>query len=427
MSATTAESPATTGWVGSGPASPTALAGIRVLDLTGETAAYCGKLLADMGADVILVEPPNGNALRAVPPFIGGEAGPERGLTHLYYNTSKRGITLDLDRPDGQALFRRLAATADLVIEAERPGTMAARGLDYAALASLNPALVLTSVTPFGQTGPYSLFEGEDLVALALGGFLLISGYPDAAPTRIHGNQAFLTAATYAAVGSMLAILDAEATGQGQHVDVSIQESVTMALENTAQFYDLEGKVRRRSGLTQRYTGAGLFPSNDGYVYVFVGGLAAGRFWDALVDWLEESGAEGAARLRGERWQERAFREGDEARRIFGEVFAPFAAARGRMELYYDAQRRRIPLSPVATAADVAENRQLRHRGFMVPVAHPETGRIIEMPGAPVVLSATPWRIQRPAPRVGEHNGEIYGDLGIDGGALAALHQAGTV
>jgi benzylsuccinate CoA-transferase BbsE subunit len=404
-----------------------ALSGIRVLDLSGPTGAYCGKLFAELGADVVLVEPPGGNALRRQPPFIDDRPSADGSLAVLYLNTSKRGVTLDLDDRRGQDLFRRLAAQADLVIETERPGTMKSRGLSHDALSSLSPALVTTSITFFGQEGPYSLFEGEDLVALAMGGLLTISGYPDLAPTRIAGNQSFMTASLYAAVSSMLAILDAETTGAGQHVDVSIQESVTMALENTAQFYDLEGRIRKRSGLTQRYTGAGLFPCADGFVYVFVGGLAAGRFWETLVRWLMDEGAPGADRLEGDKWQERAFRESEEARTVFAEIFGAFASGRERMTLYYEAQRRRIPLSPVATAADVAGNRQLRARGFIEKMFHPPSGRAIELPGAPYRLSATPWRLTRPPPRLGEHNAEVYGAIGVDAAELAELRRAGVV
>jgi benzylsuccinate CoA-transferase BbsE subunit len=394
--------------------SPSALEGLRIVEVASLAGAYAGKLFANLGADVILVEPPGGAATRHRAPFVDGQPGPDRSLEFIYLNNGKRSVTLDLDTAEGQADFRALAAECDLVIEGERPGLMAQRGLAYPDLVNCAPSLTMTSITPFGQTGPYSLYESEDLVALAMGGFLTISGYPDREPTRIHGNQSFLTAGLYAAIGSMLAILERDGSGAGQHVDVSIQESVVMALENTIQFYDLEGRVRQRSGLTQRYTGAGLFPCQGGYVYVFVGGLAATRFWGELVRWLREERAVGVERLAGEHWTERAFRETKEARDTFAEVFGPFAAERTSQDLYYEAQRRRIPLSPVATAADVASNRQIRDRGFIVSLFSPALDREISFPGAPYMLSRTPWAATRPAPRAGEHNDEILG-------ALAAL------
>ncbi len=399
-----------------------ALAGIRVLDAAGPAGSYCGKLFADMGADVILVEPVAGHALRRETPFIGDVEDPERSIPFAYYHTSKRGISLDLDRPAGQEIFKRLARTANLLVETEIPGVMAGRGLAPADLELIAPKLVITSITPFGQTGPYSRFQGEDLTALAMGGLLYISGYPDLAPTRIYGNQAFLTASMFSAVASLVAVMEAEEHGgRGEHIDVSIQEAVAMALENSVPFYDLEGQVRKRTGLTQRYTGAGLFPCSDGYIYVFVGGLAAIGFWDGFVEWMCEAGAEGAERLRGPQWHERTFRETQEARSIFANVFAPFALQRKQMDLYLEAQARRIPISPVSTTGTVASNPQLHARGFFVGIEHPASGRMLQMPGAPYLLSHTPWRIQRPAPRLGEHNAEIFAEVGVPAAELAAL------
>jgi benzylsuccinate CoA-transferase BbsE subunit len=390
-----------------------ALHGMKVLDASGAAGAYCSKLFADLGADVVLVEPPAGHALRRKGPFIGDVEDPEHSIPFAYFHTSKRGITLDLDRSEGQDLFRRLARDAHLVLESELPGVMAGRGLAARELLATSPKLVMTSITPFGQSGPYSRFAAEDVTLLAMGGLLYISGYPDLPPTRIYGGQSELMASMFAAVASLVALMDAEAPGgRGQHVDVSMQECVAMALENTAPFFDLEGKVRKRTGLTQRYSGAGLFPCEDGLIYVFVGGLAAIRFWDGFVEWLREEKAPGSERLCGAQWHDRAFRESREAREIFAEVFGPFAAARKQMDLYLEAQRRRIPMAPVSNAATVANNPQLAARGFFRDVAHAASGRELRMPGAPYVLSATPWRMQRPAPRLGEHNREILGALG---------------
>ena len=252
---------------------PAALDGLRVLDLSGPMGNYCGKLFADMGADVILVEPPAGTRLRFEPPFVDGIAGLERSLSFAYHNTSKRGTTLNLDSVSGQNLFRKLVETADVVLETEKPGVMRRRGLDYDSLAALRPSLVFTSITPFGQSGPYANYETEDLVASALGGFLYLAGYPDAAPLRAYGNQAYLCAAMYGAVATMLAVLEADITSAGQHVDLSMQECVVLGMENAMQIYDLEGVVRKRSAGEQRYAGTGVFECKDGYVYMMAGGI----------------------------------------------------------------------------------------------------------------------------------------------------------
>lgn len=397
-----------------------ALAGIRVLDLAGPAGSYCGKLFADLGADVILVESPGGHPLRREAPFINDVESPEHSLSFAYYQTNKRGITLDLDRAEGREVFRRLARVAHLVIETDMPGMMAARGLAPAELLQLAPHLVVTSITPFGQTGPYNRFQGEDLTMLAMGGLLYITGYPEL-PTRLYGNQAFLTASMFSAVASIVAVLNAEQSGRGEHVDVSIQEAVAMALENSVPFFDLEGRVRQRSGLTQRYTGAGLFPCSDGYIYVFVGGLAAIRFWDGFVQWMNDEGVEGASRLSGPEWHDRAFRDTSEARSIFAEVFGPFALQRKQMDLYLEAQTRRIPMAPVYSAAGVVNNPHLQARGFFVDVEHAASGRTLRMPGAPYRLSGTPWRVRRPAPRLGEHNEEVFAEIGLSTAELTAL------
>ncbi|WRL64223.1 CoA transferase [Blastococcus brunescens] len=238
-----------------------ALAGLRVLDLSGPMGNYCGKLFAELGADVVLVEPPGGTALRHQPPFAGDRPDPERSLPYLYNNTSKRSLRLDLDHPEGQQVLRDLAAGADLLIETDSPGRMAARGLGHEELSADHPGLVTTSITPFGQTGPYAEYEAGDLVCLAMGGLLYLGGYVDGPPVQAGLQQAYVAGNLFGAVASMLAVTAAETTGQGQHVDVSVQESVVMGLENAAQFQDLEGRVRRRTGGRQWRAGAGVFPA----------------------------------------------------------------------------------------------------------------------------------------------------------------------
>ncbi|MBI3068852.1 MAG: CoA transferase [Betaproteobacteria bacterium] len=406
---------------------PAALAGLRVLDLSGPLGQYCGKMFADMGADVILIEPPQGAATRREPPFIDDEPGVERSLSFAYFNTSKRGVTLDLDCAQGQALFRRLAATADLVLETEKPGVMARRGLTHAELTALRPMLVMTSITPFGQTGPYANYEAEDLVALAMGGLLYLGGYPDIAPSRVYGNQACLGASMFGAVASMLALPEAEASGEGQHVDVSMQECVVMALETAVQYYDLEGTIRKRYAGQQRFAGTGVFPCKDGYVYMMAGGIGANKFWALSVQWLLDEKLPGVERLHGEQWTRVDYLLTGEAKRIFAEVFAPFALTRTKAELYHEGQRRRIPLAPINTPADMLASPQLRHRGYFIEVAHALRGRPLLMPGAPYRLSRTPWRVGRPAPQLGEHNAEVLGEIGVVRDELESLRSRGVI
>ena len=409
---------------------PGPLQGIRVLDLTQGSEQYCGKLFAQLGADVLLVEPVAGCAQRREGPFLGERPHAEASLAFAYFNQGTRGMALDLDHAQGQEIFRGLVRQADLVIEAERPGRMRARGLDADALARVQPALVTTSITPFGQEGPYAQYEGGDLVALAFGGLLSLGGYPKLAPTAPYGNQALLAAAQFAAVASLMAVWEVEGqsgSAQGQHVDVSVQESVAMALENAVQFVELENTVRQRNGGEQRQAGTGVFACSDGMVYLMAGGVASNKFWNATADWLVQAGAPGAAQLKEPRWADTSFLASAEAKRIFAGIFLPYAATQTKAQLYAEGQRRRIPICPVSTTADLMENRQLAFRNFFEQTAHPYSGLTLTVPGAPYRLSASPWRLGRPAPRLGEHTAEVLSGLGFDQEGQAVLLRQGVI
>ena len=406
---------------------PAALAGLRILELAGPMAQYCGKMLAELGADVILIEPPGGSAIRNAPPFIADKPGPQRSLAFSYFNTSKRGITLDLENTEGRDLFRGLAATADLVVETEKPGKLARLGVGYDALSSLKPSLIMTSITGFGQTGPYAQYEWEDLIGLATGGFLYLGGYTDSPPIGAYGEQAFLGASTYAAVASMLALTRAEATGEGDHVDVSLQECMVMALENAVQFYDLEGKVRKRHADVQRWAGTGVFECQDGHIYMMASGIGVNKFWPLSLKWLVDEKVRGVERLQGDEWHAVEYVVTEEAKRIFADVFAPWAKTKTKAYLYHEGQRRHIPLAAINTTADLLKSPQLAAREYFVKVPHPELPEPMLMPGAPYKLEKTPWRVRAPAPRIGEHNAEVYGGVGIDAHALAKLSSQGVI
>jgi crotonobetainyl-CoA:carnitine CoA-transferase CaiB-like acyl-CoA transferase len=406
-----------------------ALAGIRVLDLSGLAGQYCGKQFADLGADVILVEPVGGSSVRREGPFLDDRAHAEFSLQFAYFNAGKRGISVDLDRPEGQQIMRQLARDADLIIESEKPGLMERRGLGYASLVASNPKLVMTSVTPFGQTGPYANYEAEDIVALALGGLLYLGGYPDTSPIAAYGNQAYLAAAQFASVASMMALLAADegAETTGRHVDVSIQECVTMGLETAIQFYDLEKTVRKRASGEQIMAGVGVFACTDGQIYLMAGGIASTRFWENLVNWLVDEGVDGARQLLEPAWESHDYLSTPEAKTIFRDLFAPFAEKHTKAYLYQTGQSRRIPICPINTPRDILTSRQLEYRSFFVSQKHTASGRMLTVPGAPYQLQETPWRQHRPAPRLGEHTSEILAGLGYDAAARAALLKSGVI
>lgn len=391
-----------------------ALEGLLVLDTSGPMGNYCGKLFADLGADVILIEPPEGTALRREPPFIDDIPGPDRSLAFLYANANKRSLVLDLDNSEAdRETFRQLAAKANLVIETRRPGEMEALGLGVSTLQALNPALVVTSITPFGQTGPFAQYKAEDIVGMAMGGLLYLGGYPETAPITTYGDQAYAAANLYGATGSLMAVMAAEVTGQGDHVDVSMQESVVMALETAAQYFDLEGSVKKRWGGRQRHAGTGIFPCKDGYIYFMAGGVGGNRFWKLSCDWFEEEGVAGAEQFREEKWFDHDWLSTVEAKRIFAEVFTPFSQRFTMEELYRLGQAKHVPIAPVSTAADLLGNEQLAHRGFFVPMSHPARPEPFLVPGAPYKFERTPWELSRPAPELGQHNAEILKEFNL--------------
>lgn len=405
------------------------LSGIRVLDLTGGAEQYCAKLMAQLGADVVLVEPIEGSASRREGPFIDDKAHSEHSLQFAYLNQGKRGLGLDLKSSHGRDIFKQLVSDTDLIIESERPGHMRLLGLDRESLSEINSGLIMVSITPFGQTGPLSEYEGGDLVSLAMGGLLSLGGYPGLAPTAPYGNQAVLASAQFAAVASLIALWELESqSGErvGQHIDVSVQESVAMALENAVQYVELENTVRKRTGGEQSQAGTGLFPCKDGEIYLMAAGIGAGKFWQTTTQWLLDGGAP-AEQFAEERWHDAKFLASDEAKKIFADIFIPFAADKTKTELYIDGQRRRIPICPLSTTADLLENEQLGFRGFFASTPHSYTGRTLMMPGAPYQLSASPWQVGRPSPRLGEHTAEILCSLGLQADLQNVLLREGVV
>ncbi|MDO8674033.1 MAG: CoA transferase, partial [Dehalococcoidia bacterium] len=262
----------------------------RILDLTDEKGVACGRVLADFGADVIKVERPGGDPSRNIGPFYHNIPDPEKSLFWFAYNANKRGITLDLETTAGRDLFKKLVETADAVVESFPPGYMESLGLGYGDLARINPGIILTSISPFGQTGPHKDFKGPDLITWGMGGMMYVSGDPDRPPIRISCPQSYPHGGTIAATGTMFALFHRGATGEGQHVDVSIQEQVVRTLMVVRQFWDVGGENLERIG---QYRGSQrlIWPCKDGYVNFTIHGGAGGlRSNQGLVDWLKSDG-----------------------------------------------------------------------------------------------------------------------------------------
>jgi len=381
----------------------------RVLDLTDEKGLLCGKLLGDLGADVIKIERPCGDPARNIGPFYHDEIDPEKSLLWFAHNTSKRGITLDIGTADGQETFQKLVVGADFVIESFAPGYLDKLGLGYSALEKINPDIIMVSVTPFGQTGPYKDYQAPDIVAWAIGGVMHPWGDPDRPPYRIsHHAQSYLHAGAEAAVGALMALHYRERGGKGQHIDVSIQESVAQANGPITAYWDMMRIVRHRGEqLNPDIQRRVIWPCKDGYVvWIYWGGLSVP--WDLpLIAWMDEEG------MASDFLKNFDFNTLDYATvtqetidRI-EEPTAQFFLSRTKAELMEGAVKHRTMLYPVSTAADALDSDQLTARGFWVNVEHPELGTTITYPGAFCHASEAPPRISRRAPLIGEHNQEV--------------------
>jgi crotonobetainyl-CoA:carnitine CoA-transferase CaiB-like acyl-CoA transferase len=404
------------------PTEPTAppadgpLAGLRVLDLADESGALAGKLLGDLGADVVAIEPPGGSRARAIGPFWRDRPHPDRSLFHWYYATSKRSVVLDLEREAGRAALAALAAEADVLIETAAPGAMAARGLGYDALAARRPGIVVTSITPFGQSGPWRDWQGSDLVAAALAGMVYVNGFPGRPPQKPFGLQAFHAASFYAAIATLAALwARARLGGGGQHVDVSVLEATTAAVEPVAGFYHQNGTVHRRGGSLHWTRYFRVARCRDGYLLHCTLGD-----WTSLIEWVKADGKAGD--LDGPEWEDFNYRR-QHAEHLF-DVLDAWVRDQAVADVVESAQLRRIPYAMVLPPEDQHANAQLLARGFHVPVAHPELGATILYPGAPYLFGATPWAIRRRPPLLGEHTHEVLAALGLADEEIAAASGA---
>jgi benzylsuccinate CoA-transferase BbsE subunit len=427
-----------------------ALDDVRVLELQGPRAQYCGKLLADLGADVIKVEPPGGDPARRIGPFHDGVAHRERSLQFFYFNTNKRSVALDLECEAGRDAFRELARTADVILESFEPGTLDALGLGFEELRSDNPGLVLTSITGFGQSGPHAHYRAPDLVSIAMSGVMFLSGYPDDPPNLPHGGQSEYCAGIWGAIGTLTALHERFGSGEGQRVDVSAQEALLLNQETAMQTWDLRGELRGRFGEERmipsfpglEFPGFGTYECADGHVMCMMAVLSGGG-WSSVVEWMDESGL--AEELTSDAWRPfiaglglrelvDEMRDADEAAWVgvkrklarLDEVLRRFILTRSKLDLYVEGQRRNLVLAPVSSPKDLIESPQLAARGYFHEVEHPELGQTIRYPGAPYRHSKTPWSIRRRPPLFAEHSEEVFcGELGMRREALPALTPPG--
>ncbi|MFA4837350.1 MAG: CaiB/BaiF CoA-transferase family protein, partial [Dehalococcoidia bacterium] len=381
------------------------------------------------GAEVIKVERPGGDQSRNIGPFYHDVPHPERSLHWFAYNTNKKGITLNLQNSEGKEIFKRLAQTSDFIIESFAPGFLDELGLGYSILSQVNPAIILVSITPFGQTGPYRDYKSSDIVAMAMGGLMYVTGDSDRPPVRVSVEQSHLHAGAQAAIGALLALHHRALTGLGQTVDVSIQESVIPTVPEVISYWQFDKYKIQRSGpyvfrgeAWQRAT----WPCKDGQIGMRILTGVYAKAITPLVEWMEEEGL--AGNLKDVKWDEIDVSQvTQEDYDSWEDQFTTFFLCHTKEELYREAIKRGIHLLPAYAPDELVNDKQLASRSYWTEVAHPELGASITYPGPFARLNDAPLDIRMRSPLIGEHNHEIYQELGISLKELAALREADII
>ena len=413
---------------------PGALQGVRVVELARDPIAFAGKLLGDMGADIILVEPPGGDPARGYPPFVDDEPGEDRSLYWWHYHTSKRGVVIDLDDEAGRDRFRALVATADVLLEAEPRQRLASLGIDYEDLKSLRDDLVHVTVTPYGRADPKSDLPFTDLTLMAAGGPPWSCGYDDHSLAPVRGPlQGFHIACHFAVMSTLTALLHRAISGTGQFIDVSMTAAGNVTTEGASYNWLIaQNTVQRQTGRhasvnpsveTQQLCADGRY-ANTGV------GPRQAKGFAALDKWLKELGLfaelpeavflELGAQHEGP-LDISKIGEDDEITAIFGASRAALrliASKLSAQEFFVGCQRAGLTAGAVNSPEEAFEDEHFKSHGFQVPVFHEDLGRDVVYPGAPIRLPECPWAISRRAPKLGEHDDEVFAELAlqVDGG-----------
>lgn len=379
--------------------------------------SYCTSLFAGYGADVIKIEPPcHGDMSRRVGPFLNDIPHPEASGLFLHLNGNKRGITLDITSNTGAILFKELIAHTDLIVETFKPGYLESFGIGYEHLSGINPSLTHTSITPFGQTGPYAHHKATDIGIFAVSGRMYPHGDSDREPLPYAPDIASYQIGSTGAVASMGAVLAAKLQKTGDYIDVSAMEALIGNVDNRLLFYAYTGNKTPR----QRWpigAAQGAYPCLDGYV---VFGVGHNIYFERLCDAMDRKDI-----YQNPKWdtpENRALNAEE-----FDTVLIEWLMKRNRHEVFQTCQAQRVMCSPIFSMAELLEDPQLISRGFFVETTHPYIGSLIDT-GAPFRLSKTPWLNTRPAPLLGQHNREVFcGTLGVPIEELEFLTSNGVI
>ncbi len=409
------------------------LSGCRALDLTNEKGFLAGYILACLGVDVIKVERPGGDPSRRIGPFCDNVPDPEKSLNWFAYNANKRGITLDIETRDGMEIFKRLVKTADILIESFDPGYLHSLGLGYEALNKIQPGIILASITPYGQTGPYHEYKASDLVLMGMGGELFLTGDADRPPVNVSLPQSWLHGAADAAVGALIAYYHKQNTGEGQHVDVSIQQSVAWFLATAIPYWELDRIVLGRVGTFRSGSSTGtvqrqVWECRDGYVFFFmIGGMQGAKTCRQLVKWMEDERMVDPylSQMEWERF-DMATATQEEIDRISNPIM-DFFRVHTKAEILKAAIERNVSVCPLSSMQDLMNDANLQEREFWTKIEHPELGRSLVYPKQFIRSSEASIGTRFRAPLIGEHNREVYGELGLSGDRLVAMTEAGII
>jgi crotonobetainyl-CoA:carnitine CoA-transferase CaiB-like acyl-CoA transferase len=404
-----------------------ALGDLKVIELADMVAGpFCTKAMADLGAEVIKIEKPGeGDPTRQRGPFPQDQPHPDRSALFLYLNTNKRGVTLDISKPPGARIFRDLVKDADILVETQPPGTLDAVGLGYQNLRIVNPRLIMASITPFGQTGPYKNYKAYDLNCYHFGvvgyetPFNQVTDPATQPPLKAAGEQADCLAGWTTATAIMCAVHWRHLTGEGQHIDMAETEALANMLRANFPFYygeGPEGPNRQRLSKRQEWGLPWVWPCRDGYVAILA---ITDKHWNALKALLEHP-----------EWMEEEMFKTPLGRFMHADLIRSLLEGwlieHGRDEIYKNGQALHLPVFPVQNLTEVMATQHFRDREFFVAREVPGVGPVL-LPGPPFKMSLTPWSLRRPAPRLGQHNAEVYGKVGLAAAEMTRLREQGVI
>ena len=395
-----------------------ALEDIRVLDFTHYVAGpYCTKLLADYGADVLKIERPGaGDAARRLGPFPGDIPHREKSGLFLHLNTNKRGITLNLQAQAAVHIVEELVKNVDIVVENFRPGTMERFGLGYDTLRSINPSLVMTSISNFGQTGPYRDFRSADIMVYGMGGEMYSTGLAEREPVKLGVDVLLYQAGATAAVATMGALFGSRLQGVGQQVDVSLMETQVGSIDRRMSCliaYQYTGETSRRAPLKTAGYPNGAYPCADGYLQV----SGSRGYFPRAVRLLGEPEL-----LKDPKWYEPGAQADPDLQEEFEQMFLTWTLERRKAEAWQVAQASRVLSAPLNTMEELAHDPEFLSRRAFAQIDHPEAGRL-EYPGRPFIMNESPWSVRRPAPLLGQHNREVLALQGYSAEDIVRLRQ----